>query len=199
MTHVSAFCAALCALLAGGCTAMQSLAVQTSIQSSLAPVQAPQMQAQFANIRAQTTLTPRGQNGETITWVSEDGISLAFQSGVLTSTRGLSDDLMSADISATLAALRGSTRTDYTTFSSYLGEAGETQFRSFVCSLADGHSVSLEMMGQTVQAERFDETCASLTQSHTNSFWIAGDGTMWRSRQWIGDDAGYLVTDLLVK
>lgn len=200
MTRSGAPLAAIFALLIAGCAAVPGSGQRVPPDlASLAAYDAPIMRAEIAGTGTQATLTPWGQNGDTVTWGSETGISLAFQDGVLVSTRGLTGDLMSADIGATRAALRGGVRTDYTTFASYLDDNGETVFRSFVCSLDAGLTERLALAAVTVQAVRFDEVCASLTGQHTNSYWVGGDGTMWRSQQWIGDAAGYLVTDRLVK
>ena len=43
----------------------------------------------------QATLVSLGNNKERLTWVSSDGISLTYDSGVLIATRGYSQDLLS--------------------------------------------------------------------------------------------------------
>ena len=43
----------------------------------------------------QATLVSLGNNEERLTWVSSDGISLSYDSGVLIATRGFSQDLLS--------------------------------------------------------------------------------------------------------
>jgi hypothetical protein len=178
--------AAVVLVLLAGCTAQAPVAL---------PGDGPQMRAEVPGAGVQTVLTPAGQNGDTVTWLSPDGVSLAFQDGVLVASRGLPGDLMSADARATRAALLGGPVQDYTRFMSYLDRNGATQFRSMVCDMG---VTGPERFGST-DTLRHDEDCASLTARVTNSYWVGGDGTVWQSRQWIGDEAGYLVTQRLIQ
>ena len=47
------------------------------------------------NKKNQATLVALGNNRDTLTWVSSDGISLSYHDGLLIATRGFSQDLIS--------------------------------------------------------------------------------------------------------
>jgi hypothetical protein len=158
------------------------------------------MLAEVPQAAMETTLTPAGRNGAIVTWLSADGmISLAFQDGVLVASRGLPGDLMSADATATTAALQGGPAQDYPRFMSYLDQSGGTLFRSMVCTMQISGPERIPVLGLETDTLRHDEDCASLTVRATNSYWLTGDGTAVQTRQWIGDEAGYLVTQRLIR
>lgn len=176
-------------LLLTACTGQAPVPLELSLDG-------PQMLAEVPDAGVRTVLAPVGRNGDTVTWLDGGAISLAFQDGILVASRGLPGDLMSAEVTATRAALRGGPAQDYTRFMTYLDRAGGTQFRSMICDMRI--TGPERVAGGTVEALRHDEDCASLTARVTNSYWLDREGTVWQSRQWIGDEAGYLVTERLI-
>ena len=64
-------------------------------------------------------------------------------------------------------------------------------FRAFECEMAAPVADPFPTVGGTRQATRRDETCYFLDGAIRNMFWTGTDGTVWRSRQWIGPGLGY--------
>lgn len=56
------------------------------------------------------SLMPLVRKGDTLTWVTADGVTLAFENGVLIGSRGLGDDLMGGDSGGTASAIAGERR-----------------------------------------------------------------------------------------
>ena len=151
--------------------------------------------AEIPDLSAGGSLRPLGSNGDVVTWQTGDNLGFSFQNGVLISTRGLGFDLMSADVSGTLAALDGAS-CEYERFQSYLDGQNETQFRSFRCTMAAPVPETIEIFGLGQPTQRHNETCHALGLTVENIYWT-GNETMWKARQWAGDRVGYLITERL--
>lgn len=197
MTRLSI--SALLLVAVAACTSTPAVNAPAAQIRDTTPVSGSLISARAGSAMEETRFTPWGQNGDTETWLGENRISLSFQDGILVSTRGLADDLMSSDASATRIALQGGLRENYTRFASYLDGQGDTLFRSMVCSMDGGSRTQIEISGNSVQTLMYEETCNSLTTQMTNTFWVGEDGTMWQSQQWIGDNTGYLFATRLIK
>ena len=138
-----------------------------------------------------------GENGGTVTWATADDVSLAFRGGLVTASRGLGFDLMSADLAGPLAALGGGASQGYARHMTYLDGENRTVFRAFLCDMRPGVPETIAILGEARATIRRDETCRSSEETVGNSYWFGADGTVWRSRQWLGPDLGYLGTELL--
>jgi hypothetical protein len=139
---------------------------------------------------AAATLIRAGVNGDKITWVSTDGIGVILRNGFLIGTRGLGDDLMGADVNGSQSALRrGGTSTR---IHDYLSGTDKIVRRSFQCSFTAAGPENIEIFQRVYATTRIDESCADDVTSFVNSYWVAADGTIWKSRQWVSAIVGSL-------
>jgi hypothetical protein len=157
----------------------------------------PVLFAEVPQIRGGGTLRVAGTNLGVVTWRTIDNITLALDHDVLVATRGLGFDLMSADVAGTRAALAGATG-EYSLFHSYLDGENQTQFRSFLCTMAAPVPEAIVIFERSHQTLRHDETCYALGLTIENQYWT-GDGLVWKSRQWISEGLGYVITERLVR
>jgi hypothetical protein len=67
----------------------------------------PLILAELPSQNVVATLIPRDTLDGVVTWRTGRGQTLSFRDGVLVATRSLGNDLMSADVAGTQAALRG--------------------------------------------------------------------------------------------
>lgn len=137
------------------------------------------------------------QNGPIRTWRADEGVSLSAEGGVIVATRGLGGDLMSADVTGTRVALAGGPRDDYPRLHSYLDGENVTQFRAFRCEMTLAPPERIASFGLAIAVTRAEETCYSTMDPIRNTYWLGGDGTAWRTRQWVSDRVGHVVTELL--
>ena len=140
---------------------------------------------------AEAVLGPVSRTGGVTEWQTLDGITLAFRDGVLTGTRGLGDDLMSADVSGDVAMLRGTGSGYHPHIRSYLDGENQTVFRSYQCRPT---ARDRNMTGQEAALRRVTMRCVSPRDSFTNVYWLDSGGTVIRSRQWVGPQIGYMET-----
>ena len=145
---------------------------------------------------AVAALAPVAQNSDVTVWQTLDGITLSFRRGVLVATRGLGDDLMSADVEGNINLLR---RTGgdgyYSHIRSYLDGENQTVFRSYQCRRAGQAPTSVKVANQVTSARRVEVFCVSRGDEFTNTFWLDGMGRVIKSRQWVSPAVQYMETE----
>jgi len=188
----AALAAGLVLLLAAGCDRLSRALDLTGTVAAVPPqpIGPARLRVTLPATGAQATLAPVARNGGVTVWQTLDGITLSFRSGVLVATRGLGDDLMSADPSGTLAMLRGPTgAAQYPHIRSYLDGEDRTVFRSFQCRR--------EARSGTGAARQVVERCISTDVEVTNTYWLDAAGEIVRSRQWVSPTVDYMETERL--
>ncbi|MBD3764474.1 MAG: YjbF family lipoprotein [Rhodobacterales bacterium] len=126
--------------------------------------------------------------------------SFTFRAGVLTATRGLIPDLYQVDAPQLLALLEGS------------GPAGKAQRihrrmdataaigdEVYDCVLQDAGPEDIVVLDAPAATRYVTEDCTGPAGSFRNQYWQGADGTMWLSKQWLGEDLGYLLVERLVR
>ncbi len=188
-------CAIVAMIVLASCSAPTGNARDRYSRTQIDRIEESLIFAEIPDLGAGGLLRISGTNNGVIAWRTFDGISISLDNGVLVSTRGLGFDLMSADVSGTRAALAGATG-EYSLHHSYLDGENQTVFRSFLCTMPPPASETIDVFDRNYATLRFDETCNALGLTIENTFWI-GDGVVRRSRQWIGQETGYLTVDRL--
>jgi hypothetical protein len=190
----------LAALLALGTFAACAAPVPPDIRQTITPeaiatAPEPLLFVEFPQPGTQALMALAGRNGDVITWASADGRSISLRQGVLVATRGFGFDLMSADVTGTLAALSGGPR-DYERHVSYLDGENRTVLRSFACRMEEPVAETIDSFGRSIPATRWTETCAGLDGTSTSVF-HTGDGGMWRALQTVNQRGDRLLTERL--
>ena len=169
-------------------------------RAQLDTVTTPLLAAELTRAGTLATLVPAGQNGDVVTWRSRDEVSLSLDHGVVVATRGLGADLMAADVADTLLMLRGGHPQDgYTRIYTYLDGEYQIRFVAFRCREEVTVSERIEIVEEFHNTMRVEESCFSPEGNVANTYWVAQDGTIWKSRQWIGLGLGYMETQLLIR
>ncbi|MDU8914010.1 YjbF family lipoprotein [Aestuariicoccus sp. MJ-SS9] len=193
--------ALILALALSACSAPQAPDPRKVLsRAQLDQLDTPLLLAEIDRLDTVATLIPRGENRGMITWQTGGQVALMFRDGVLVGTRGLGDDLMSADVSNTRAMLAGQAIPEfYPRFHSGLDGTFQTTFRTFQCQRIAAEPETITIFGRPHATTRTDERCVSPGLDVTNSYWRDGSGLMWKSRQWISKNVGYVLTERLVR
>ena len=136
-----------------------------------------------------------GDNGAHRTWASygvSDRRSVSSRNGVLTSTRGLGNDLMSSDLSALLALVAGRKAGEARIEQRYLD--GENQIVTIAsdCVVTRGDRDHFATPGNPhLHVMRMAAACRQDTQTVNNSYLVTDSGSIVQSRHWAGPDMGY--------
>ena len=139
-------------------------------------------------------LAAGGSNGNRVTWISADGLSITTQNGVMVASRGFPRDLMAADVGGTMQALiaggGAATRVHET-----LSDTDQIVTQRFACTVASQGRETIGILGRQIGTEVFAEECRSDRLSFTNRYWIDDSGRMVRSLQAIAPNSGYVQLD----
>ncbi|PKQ13232.1 MAG: hypothetical protein CVT70_04470 [Alphaproteobacteria bacterium HGW-Alphaproteobacteria-1] len=134
---------------------------------------------------ARARLGPVARTGDVTVWQTLDGITLSMRQGLLIGTRGLGDDLMSAEVDGVLALLRGASgEGPVPHIRSRIDGEDRTEFRSYQCKRDAG--------APDAGMRRVEVLCISPKDRFTNTYWLNSAGAVMRSRQWISPALGHL-------
>ena len=167
-------------------------------RAQLDQISQPLLLAELPQLGTAAGVAPAGSNGEVVTWQTGDRVSLSFHDGVVVASRGLGQDLISADVSNTVAALRGGAGGFYEKFHSTLDGEHQTEFRAFQCEITGRAAESIVIFQHRHATTRIEETCHTPGLRVVNRYWLGG-GIMWKSKQWVSPAVGYLLTERLVR
>jgi hypothetical protein len=141
---------------------------------------------------------PFGANAGYITWSTVEKQTLTLRQGVMTATRGLGDDLMSSDVSATIRAIASGGGDDIVRVLRHLDGDDQTIETRFTCRLTTAGRETITLSsGENLATTRLVERCVAGNQTVENIYWKDTGGTVRRSRQWISASLGYILIDVL--
>jgi hypothetical protein len=144
-------------------------------------------------LEAKASLNMIQENGPTRTYISDDGIALLLQNGLLAGSRGFGDDLMSSDHAAAhRAILKGSGQ--YERVLRYINSQNHLEAVPLTCGLTDHGAETIAILGHKHRVIRRVEICDLAGRQIDNTFWISGK-TIWKSQQWVGDRVGSLTIE----
>ncbi|KMK68026.1 YjbF family lipoprotein [Puniceibacterium sp. IMCC21224] len=151
----------------------------------------PVLLVELTDLGVQAGVLLAQETGSRQIWASQNNITLTLLDGILAETRGLGNDLMSADLSDVRAALRGRTkravRVHY-----YLNGEDVLEPRAFVCDYRQTGVETIQILAGTYQTTQVSETCTGPDQTLQNTYWIDSRGIIQKSRQWVAPITGYM-------
>ena len=199
----SAFLAPLLALALAGCggTALDGLASRL-LQRASGPVigtgdaefqrliaeDAPRLVVWLLDRDIAASLLQAGARDGVIRWRAADNVQIYTRNGQIIGTRGLADDLMTAEDSGLSAALAGGGQ--ITRIQRFLDGQDRITIRSYVCDLVPAGTETVRTGDTTTTtARRVDETCHSPGGDFTNHHWLLG-GRILQTEQYLGAGIG---------
>lgn len=220
MRHAKRLAAGLvvAALLLSGCGNDQNVAtgrqlagaVKGMISGQKTPAQPPELSraqlraggvplllVKVPKLKTRGYLGIYGTNRDVVTWSTTDHTTISLRDGLITATRGLPDDLMSASL-PTVADIRAGSgavaRTHY-----YLDGLDQTVPVVFRCIMADAGPASIVVAELAYTTRHYTETCTSGPRAFTNEYWFDGKGVLRQSKQWVSPLTGYLEIETLAE
>lgn len=161
-----------------------------ALRAQLTPLQIARLQVPMIFVSADqtgvaATLVPVRQIGPVRIWQARDGVQVITRGGLVTGTRGLGHDLMSAEIAGLTAALAGGAPR-YARQMSYLKGDLRTTIATYDCRIRRAGTTP-----RTPVVTIWRETCDG-PDRFENTYHRGADGTLWWSRQWISTRFGTL-------
>lgn len=137
-----------------------------------------------------SVIAPIAENGTYQTFASADRRSITMQHGVVTATRGLSNDLMSSQSAATGQLVRARKSGSSTRVMRYLDGLEEIIEFSMDCTVNRGDDQGFSGQRQR-QGTVMVETCDGSVYDVRNSYVVDGRGKIVESIQWLSPQRGY--------
>ncbi|MEL6451554.1 MAG: YjbF family lipoprotein [Pseudomonadota bacterium] len=190
--------------------------VRSNRQASAAPLPTltPQLIAGLTVPSLEVTIEERGATaflipfsdrrdsgpGDLRTWRTANNVMVVLRNGVLVATRGVGNDLGSADADAAAAAVarRSPISGLHTLF--YKNGTNGISTVDLLCEMRTVGSETIQIVGSSHNVVHLQENCTGTRGIITYDYWVdRRDSTVWQSRQWGGPDLGYIRTRLLKK
>lgn len=163
--------------------AMESRQQARPSAEAIEVVDGPLILATLPERNASTGLVPLQRNGDVATWSGGNGITISYHQGVLTATRGLGGDLISADLVEVHRAIRqGDGRA--VRVHRYLDGEEQLQAHAFVCDYT--------RIGQLIV-----EGCVGAEIRFENQYELDKSDQIRNSLQWVSASVGYLRSEVL--
>lgn len=155
----------------------------------------PLLYAQIPARGADGLLGMIARNGDAVTWATPDQITLTLKGGMVVATRGLGDDLMSAQVPDVAALADAGGGRALRRHFHIAGDEGRRR-EDFRCAIAVTGPETIEVLERRHETLHLTETCADPATPgapvFVNEHWIEPGGLMRRSRQWLGAAIGHI-------
>lgn len=204
--RLPALAPALLLLLAAGCDRVAGLSQFTSAGTTDRADTVPMVAADFAarveagaplmiaNLlerNALTTFVLVSERGDDRVWRTQDNVTLSTRDGLMTGTRALGDDLMSADVAESRALVLAQRPGLAVRVHRYMDGQNGIEIDSYVCEISRRGNQDLSFEGVPIRASVVAETCTNPGNDFENFYWLSG-GTIVQSLQWISPEVGMI-------
>lgn len=177
--------------------AASSAAAQAVTRAQLMQLNVPLVRVSLPSRGSVALLGKLDGNAGTTTWSIADASSyVTVRDGVLISTRGLGDDLMSSSVPSAARLATGSGTHQRVHF--YLDGADTTIRRDYACTLSSMGPETITVVERTFPTRHVVERCESADGTITNHYWLENGGKIRQSQQWISQSVGYMKLELLI-
>jgi hypothetical protein len=169
----------------------------------VASVVQPFLLVEVPQTKAIATMALFYRRGNVEDWRDAEGAGLVLKDNILTATRGLGADLHDAQVSGLEGALAAGGGTTERLYRRLDGENRiiQAQYACVVSSMFELEQVDL--IAKKIAAQRMVETCSPANHeglSIQNEYWLdVADRKIWKSRQWLNEQSGYVVITHLVR
>jgi len=150
---------------------------------------APLMLANVLERNALTTFVLVSERGGDRIWRTQDNVTLSTRGGLMTGTRALAGDLMSADIAESRALVLAGRPGLAVRIHRYLDGQNGIEIDSYVCEISPRGTEDLAFDGVQFRANVIAETCTNPGNDFENFYWVSG-GVVVQSLQWVSPETG---------
>lgn len=174
--------------------------VATAVGETMAALKGPIALATFEKTKNNVVLRQIETNGPYRTWASAGSTerrTVSTKNGILTSTRGLRNDLMSSNVDQTLALVSARRSGTAARTQRYLN--GENQIYEITasCTVSNAGQTRVQVGEINRNATEMREQCQDGTRSFTNIYRVDSSGRILQSVQWLNDFYGITAIQML--
>jgi hypothetical protein len=166
----------------------------------LARIDQPLMVVAIPDIETQAVLYVVTTNNGVATWKASNNATILMDGPVLFATRGIGPDLLTAETRGLRQMLEAGRTGQYRRELRYLDGLDQITVVPLDCALSAEGAETLTIVNRAQPTRHMQEICLRPDGKRLrNEYWLGSDGTLWQSRQWVGDTLGYMATQRLVR
>ncbi len=155
----------------------------------------PILRAVIKSRGADALVTISDEKGDIVTWATTDGTTFTLRNGVLSQTRGLGPDLMSAAVPSVAELYKDGSTHSRSYF--FLGEDDRSTRRDYDCTVSVVGNETIGIYSRSHPVLHVKEECVRAEGKITNDFWLESS-TIRKSRQWTSPGTGYIEFEQVV-
>ncbi len=167
----------------------------------IAGIKKPLLRINAQTMGVKTLFGQVAHNGPYRTYLNNIKMSVTFNNGIITATRGFGLDLLSQgmSISPDKLFLDYTHPKFYTRSQKQLINIKEVVEFDYKCILVKGAAETLSIVEIDYEVNKYTETCRNKGRAFKNSYWVdITTNQIWKSAQSIGKQAGFFITEVLV-
>jgi len=178
--------------------AQDSQQIAASAQAALAATDAPLVLVSISGRNVTSVLQQIETNGAYRTYGTADRRSITFKRGMMTASRGLGEDVMSADIDPVLDLVTSRKAGQAQRVQRYLDGENIITALEATCDITPGAKGNVNVANGARATQSVTETCRAVTTEFQNTYMVdRATGQILQSRQWHSPLNGYLVVQTL--
>lgn len=155
---------------------------------------------QFPSVKGQSVLRVIETNGHYSTWAAwgtSDRRSVVTKNGIITATRAIPPDLMSADVDEVLGLVTRREEGTAVYAQRYLDGNHKVIEAKSTCEVSRGYEKFVEFGEIREPALQMFSSCISADRQFVDLYLVSGKGRILQSRQWVGPTVGFAVFRML--
>ncbi len=140
------------------------------------------------------SLVVAAANGNRVTWLSADNVTVTLENGIIVATRGFPRDLIAAQangVRAAIAAGGGKAQRIHETIT----DLDQISQEVLQCSIVLDGAETVEILGKSTPTRRYSEACEGQSTAFSNTYWVADGGAIIKSSQAVSPATGFLVLE----
>lgn len=170
-------------------------------RDAIAHIEKPLLRISAQTLGVKTLFAQVAQNGAYRTYLNNLKMSVTYNNGIITATRGFGLDLLSQGVSIPTKEIFAETNAPkfYTRTQQQLVKSKKVVELDYSCVLEKGDIETITIVEIEYPVIKYTETCRNKTRAFNNFYWVDDDTRqIWKSAQAIGQQAGFFITEVLV-
>ena len=155
----------------------------------------PVLDIEFVDLGVAGKLVLEQQDGGYSRYLSADLGGIVLQNGILHSMFGFGEPLAGAELSEPLRLILAGQSGQTDRFHTYTDGENRAVTRTFRCQIMAQGNRDVALENRQVVTRLLTESCHGLNQSFENIYFVdLAEGEVIQSRQWVGENVGYIAT-----
>ncbi|MBL4749989.1 MAG: YjbF family lipoprotein [Amylibacter sp.] len=170
-------------------------------REAIAHIKKPLLRISAQTLGVKTLFAQVAQNGAYRTYLNNLKMSVTYNNGIITATRGFGLDLLSQGISIPTKEIFAETNAPkfYSRTQQQLAKSKKVVELNYNCVLEKGDIETITIVEIEYPLIKYTETCRNKDRAFNNFYWVDDDTRqIWKSAQAIGQQAGFFITEVLV-